>query len=74
MTYEALLKAAGELAPDERIRLAREILGTAHPQDARPRRATLSQAVGLIRGDGVPPSDDEVQRWLEEGRLEKYGA
>ena len=38
-----------------------------------PRRPTLAQAIGFAAGEGPPPTDEEVERWLEERRMERFG-
>ena len=38
------------------------------------RRPTLHQALGLAATDRPPPSDEDVERWLEEERMKKYGS
>jgi hypothetical protein len=38
-----------------------------------PRRSTLAHAIGLLKSEGAPPTDEEVQRLLEERRIEKFG-
>jgi len=37
------------------------------------RRGSLRNLVGLLATDRPPPIDEEVERWLEERRMEKYG-
>jgi len=31
------------------------------------------QVRGIAAGDGSPPDDDTVNRWIQERRVEKYG-
>ncbi|HLB46164.1 MAG TPA: hypothetical protein VJL59_03970 [Anaerolineales bacterium] len=38
----------------------------------RPKRATLPLALGLLATGQPPPSEAEIERWLEERRIEKY--
>ena len=42
-------------------------------ETARPKRETLRRALGLLAGDRPVPSDQEIERWLQERRAEKYG-
>jgi hypothetical protein len=52
--------------PDELPRQEAEV-----PQ---PKRNTLDRALGLAKVPGQPaPTDEEVDRWLDERRMEKYG-
>ncbi|HWQ15448.1 MAG TPA: hypothetical protein VNL77_21785 [Roseiflexaceae bacterium] len=39
----------------------------------RQRHPTLDRALGLLASDRPPPADEEVARWLEERRIERYG-
>jgi hypothetical protein len=39
----------------------------------RPKRNTLKKALGLLATSGPAPSEAEVEQWLHEHRLEKYG-
>jgi hypothetical protein len=34
---------------------------------------TLSLALGLLATDKPAPTDEEIEQWLEEHRMEKYG-
>jgi hypothetical protein len=36
-------------------------------------RGSLRNLVGLLATDQPPPTDEEVERWLDEHRMEKYG-
>jgi hypothetical protein len=37
------------------------------------RKARFDQAWGILRTDAPPPTDEEVERILEDARMEKYG-
>jgi hypothetical protein len=37
-------------------------------------RGSLRNLVGLLATDQPPPTDEAVERWLEEHRMEKYGS
>lgn len=37
------------------------------------RHGSLRNLVGLLATDQPSPTDEEVERWLEERRMEKYG-
>ncbi len=37
-----------------------------------PRQKTLETALGLLARKGPAPTDEEVKKWLEEHRLQKY--
>ena len=38
----------------------------------RPKRSTLPLALGLLATGQPPPSEAEIELWLEERRIEKY--
>ena len=76
--YQAVRETVARWTPAQRFALIHEMLNML-AGDSRAsetpgrRRRTLTQAIGLGRGEGPPPTDEEVRRWLEERRLEKYG-
>lgn len=37
-----------------------------------PKKNTLKKALGLLATNGPAPTDEEVEQWLREHRLEKY--
>lgn len=75
MTYETILQTIHNWPPARRLTLVQDILKTLAPEveTTRPRRSTLEQARGLLATSQPPPSDTDVERWLDEHRLEKYG-
>jgi len=38
-----------------------------------PRGVPAEQVRGIAVGDGPPPDDDTVKRWIQERRVEKFG-
>jgi hypothetical protein len=38
-----------------------------------PRGVPAEQVRGIAAGDGPPPDDETVKRWIQERRAEKYG-
>jgi hypothetical protein len=76
--YQAIRETVARWTPEQRFALIHEMLNMLagdSPASGTPgrRRRTLTHAIGLGRGEGPPPTDEEVRRWLEERRLEKYG-
>ena len=73
--YETVLKTVHQWPPDRRFALVRDVINTLAPEvaPARPRRKTLEKALGLLATGRPAPSDAEVQQWLDERRMEKYG-
>ena len=72
--YENVLKTIHEWPASQRIILLQDVLKTltAGVERTGPRKATLDEALGLLATDGLAPSDDDIQRWLHERRMEKF--
>ena len=74
---ESILQAIQNWSPDEQLALAREITGRAEAlaEDKRGARLAVPSAAlrGLLANGQSAPSDEEVARWLDEARMEKYG-
>lgn len=45
----------------------------AAPEEISGDELTLEELEGCLATDAPPPSDEEVERWLEEERMRKYG-
>lgn len=59
--------AAGLLTPEVLVRLLQaEVVRQQRP-------STLSRARGLLSSASAPPSDDEIARWRDDRRTERYG-
>jgi hypothetical protein len=59
-----------------RVTLARQILESVEGKpviEPPPRKRPLTDLIGLLKTDAPPPTDEEVERILEEERLRKYG-
>lgn len=74
-TYEAVLQTIRQWPLERRLSLVQDVIRTMKSDMEQPRskKDTLSSALGLLATDRPAPSDEEVQRWLDEHRLEKYG-
>ena len=73
-TYETIRSTILQWPAEMRFALLRDLLYTLSPADRQPSGAgTLSQARGLLTGETPPPSDEQVRKWLDEHRQEKYG-
>jgi hypothetical protein len=77
--YVEVLKTVQDWPFSQRIALVQDILRALAPELAvleaavpRTRRNTLQEALGLLSTDQPPPSDEVIQDWLAEHRLEKY--
>ena len=79
--YDAVVEQIKQWPPARRLALVRKLVETLaaerggsqeHGAQNR-RRSTLTHAIGLFRGNGPPPSDEQIRRLREERRLEKFG-
>lgn len=76
VSYSDVMKIIGTWTPFMRFTLMKELLKTLEPEfkgTSSKRRKTLDQALGLLATNESPPSDEEVQQFLDEYRMEKYG-
>ncbi len=75
LSYEQVRDAVRGWPPQLRIVLMRELLDTlTEPAEARERkRKALSELFGMLKTDKPAPSDEDVARWLDERRMERYG-
>ena len=73
--YENVRKIVLGWSPTMRSALAHDILDTLAQQaeTPRPRRKTLHIALGLLDTGQPPPTDEQVEEWLDEYRTDKYG-
>ena len=71
--YNTVLEVVRAWPAATRINLLHDVLRTLSPADEKPQegRSTLSKALGLLATGGTSPSDQEVEQWLEERRIEK---
>jgi hypothetical protein len=73
--YEQILTIVRSWPPAQRFTLIQEILTTLAPAEPSERvpQHTLDQARGLLVSGRPAPSDEEIARWLDERRSERYG-
>lgn len=78
--YEDIIKIIRNWPLSQRLTLVQDVLSTFVPEletdklpPPRAKRNTLNNALGLLATNHSPPSDEEIQNWLDEYRLEKYG-
>ena len=55
-----------------RLSLASRILQSLEAEQSRPRKS-LADLVGILATDQPPPTDEDVERVLDEERMKKYG-
>ena len=72
--FESVLKAVAGWSADRRATLAHVLIEslTREAAAARP-KPTIDQIVGVARGAGPPPTDEQVKQWINEHRMRKYG-
>ena len=70
--YETILAVVRSWPAAQRFALVQGVLGTLVPTEREPRR-TLEQARGLLATKQSTPSDNDVARWLDEQRSQRYG-
>lgn len=75
LNRETILRAVRAWPPDEQWALAGEILRHAGaPPVEEPLEPPASAGLaGLLATGQAPPTDEEVARWRDERRLERYG-
>jgi hypothetical protein len=72
--YETVLRTVRQWPPDRRFALVRDLINTlAMKVKPQSKRNTLGKALGLLATGQHAPSDTQVQQWLDERRMEKYG-
>jgi hypothetical protein len=73
--YDSVLQTVRQWPPNRRFALVRDVINTLATEmiPSRSKRKTLKKALGLVATSGPAPSDAEIQQWLDEHRLEKYG-
>ncbi len=79
--YDAVVEQIRQWPPARRLALVRTVVemlaaegcGSQEHGAQDRRRSTLTRAIGLLRGDGPPPSDEQIRQLREERRSEKFG-
>ena len=72
-SFDKVLNEVRSWPAEWRFRLVESVLATIAPTPSMPDRTkTLSRALGLARTD-QPPTDEEVERWQDERRTNRYG-
>jgi hypothetical protein len=75
--YERVLKIIQNWPAARRLTLVQAVLKTLAPADVTerpPHARTLEQARGLLASTSPAPTDEEIAQWLDERRIERYGA
>lgn len=76
VTHESIVKIVQTWSTDRRLQLVEDILRNlkVENEEAPVRKKTLRTALGLLSTNNPPPTDEEIDQWLDERRMEKYGA
>lgn len=74
-SYDTVLQTVRQWPPERRFALVRDVINTLAEEtsSSRSRHETLGKALGLLATDKPAPSDSEIERWLDERRVEKFG-
>ena len=70
---DTIARVIGTWPIEDQVTLARQILQRATAEDAMLPRLGWREMAGIASSGGIPPSDEQVARWLDEHRQEKYG-
>ena len=71
--YEDIVSTIRSWPPAQQQRLAESILGSLKQEEKAnlPRGVPVDRVRGIAAGNGPPPDDETVRRWIDEHRLEK---
>lgn len=72
MNRAAILRAIQALAPDEQEELLGELLARLPLAEEPAAAPTSARLAGLFDNGQAPPTDEQVARWLDERRQERY--
>jgi hypothetical protein len=80
LDHDTILETVRQWPRDAQLALARELLRAAVVSSEYDDLAEIPASggswrnlIGLLATDQPPPSDEEIERWREERRIEKYG-
>lgn len=73
--YRTVVERVKAWPADERLALVQDILRTLEPKSGASdhQEGTLDKALGLLASQYPAPTDDTIQQWIHERRMEKYG-
>ena len=75
-TFEEIVETVQHWPASQRFSLAQILFQSLEPelkQVEHRKKNTLSKALGLLETSTQAPTDDQVEEWLDERRVEKYG-
>lgn len=75
ISYEGVLKIVSQWPTAQQIAFVEDVLKTisSRVEPPKQRQRTLDRALGLLATDMPAPTDEEIEQWLDEHRMEKYG-
>lgn len=82
LDHDTILQVIQQWPRAEQIELARAILraaeqarqgGESAAPEATQQQDSWMRLIGLLATDQPPPTDEDIERWREERRIEKYG-
>jgi hypothetical protein len=70
--YQGVLSIVQQWPAAQQMALVQDVLETlaSRIEPAKAPRQTLSRALGLLATDKAAPTDEEVEQWLDEHRME----
>lgn len=68
--YDMILQLVNQLPVRQRFALVHHVLNTLESQPTQ-KEPTLPRALGLLATRDDAPSDEKIDRWLDEYRMEK---
>jgi hypothetical protein len=72
--YQKLLDTVSTWPVEDRITFVREVLDSVRGREPNTKRPSFEGALGIARGNSPAPSDAEVDHWIHEHRMRKYGS
>jgi hypothetical protein len=77
LDHDTVLRAVQQWPRSAQVELAHEILRAAERQREQhqpnaPLQDSWQRLIGFLATDQPAPSDEEIERWREERRIEKY--
>lgn len=74
LDYDAVWRAVSGWPTERRVTLAHALIDSLRSPPDRPRpKPSLDELVGSARGEGPAPTDEMVEQWIDEHRMQKYG-
>jgi hypothetical protein len=72
--YSKIIRVISSWSVEKRVILVQDVLQTLLPAArGNTKRDTWAEASGLLAGSWKAPTDEDVERMLDESRAEKYG-